>query len=354
MAYEPCKNPNCKSYGKPHPNCRCYGSFADGGEVGKFCDSINHHDKDCEYFSEDSTAHLDAHHATSGYIAAEGLHGLLGMHQHDPEVAMEKYNRSVKKGHKAIERQIEHTFHGGKSDFLDLTKAKNLIDEWVSKGALTHDLNEELYKQNDPQDFAEGGEVKKKREGIHGHPIETAHPHHNIMLQSLKGTASNYLTSLKPQSHESKLAFDDAPDQSLAKKSYDRALNIAAHPMTILDKVKKGTIEPEHIKHFNALHPELNGFLQKKITEKITHMQMKGEKPSYKVRQGLSMLLGTTLSSEMTPANIQAAQASFQTQGGPSPQGGGNAPMKKTSAIAKAPQSYMTANVAAASRQQKQ
>lgn len=32
---KPCENPNCKSYGKPHPNCKCEGavSFAEGGEV---------------------------------------------------------------------------------------------------------------------------------------------------------------------------------------------------------------------------------------------------------------------------------------------------------------------------------
>lgn len=29
----PCQNPNCHSYGKPHPNCRCYMNYADGGDV---------------------------------------------------------------------------------------------------------------------------------------------------------------------------------------------------------------------------------------------------------------------------------------------------------------------------------
>lgn len=47
----PCKNPNCKSYGKVHPNCRCYGNLAKGGEVN-FCDQGMSHDKDCHYFAE--------------------------------------------------------------------------------------------------------------------------------------------------------------------------------------------------------------------------------------------------------------------------------------------------------------
>lgn len=47
----PCKNPNCHSYGKPHPNCKCY-AMADGGEVSHFCLSEKPHDSSCEYFSE--------------------------------------------------------------------------------------------------------------------------------------------------------------------------------------------------------------------------------------------------------------------------------------------------------------
>lgn len=53
--YPPCLNKNCKSYGKPHPNCRCWGGkeplFADGGDVGNFCDSDNQHMPECEHYS---------------------------------------------------------------------------------------------------------------------------------------------------------------------------------------------------------------------------------------------------------------------------------------------------------------
>lgn len=52
MSYQPCKNPNCKSYGAPHPNCRCYGEMADGGEVDSFCSIKRAHQKGCEYFAE--------------------------------------------------------------------------------------------------------------------------------------------------------------------------------------------------------------------------------------------------------------------------------------------------------------
>lgn len=48
----PCKNPNCKSYGKVHPNCRCYGGFAKGGVVQSACDSKSYHHPSCELYSE--------------------------------------------------------------------------------------------------------------------------------------------------------------------------------------------------------------------------------------------------------------------------------------------------------------
>lgn len=47
----PCKNPNCKSHGRPHPNCKCYG-LAEGGEVGFYCDSNQPHQQGCEYYSD--------------------------------------------------------------------------------------------------------------------------------------------------------------------------------------------------------------------------------------------------------------------------------------------------------------
>ncbi len=204
--------------------------------------------------------------------------------------------------------------------------------------------------------FASGGEVKKQEGGIsNDHPVESMHPDQNIILHSIKGRAADYLNSLRPQKYQPKLVFDDEPDTTTQKKAYKRALHIAAHPTSVLDKVRKGTLEPEHIKHLNALYPELNNALQKKLTEKITEAQLKGEKPSFKVRQSLSLLMGAALSGEMTPQNIMAAQATFQSkQNQPQQAGDSGATKSKGSALTKASQSLLTADQAAASRQQKQ
>ncbi len=217
-------------------------------------------------------------------------------------------------------------------------------------------MQNELYNQNsEPHNFAKGGEVKPEHPGMfHDHPMGVAYPQQNILLQGIKGRSANYLRSLKPQKNAPRLAFDDLPENPEAKKSYRRALGIAANPMSIFRKIQKGTLEPEHVQHMNALYPELGEHFKKKITEEIMKQQLSGKKPSYKVRQGLSLFLGVPMSSEMSPQNVAAAQATFQGRG-PAQQAGGNGATKsKPGALKEESQSLLTPNQAAASRQQKQ
>jgi hypothetical protein len=181
-------------------------------------------------------------------------------------------------------------------------------------------------------------------------PIATHYPDQNILLQAAKGRVSGYLNSIRPLKFAPKLAFDSEPDNRDQKKSYKSALDIANKPLSILGKIQKGTVQANDIKHFTSMYPEMHDHLSKKITEKIMEAQLKGQKPNHKVRQGLSMFLGAPLSGEMKPANIMAAQATFQMQQAqPAP-----APKKKLSAIGKTDDHHLTAIQAATGRQQKQ
>lgn len=359
--YPPCLNPNCKSHGKPHPNCRCYGSFAHGGEVKHFCESNMPHTKDCKYYAEGGEvdnldmSQEDPTEAVASYMGHSGLHGLLDMAEKSSDKSLENYQRSIKRGQKKMDMKIDHMFSGGKSDKEDHEKAIKSIDEWIDKGGIMHDIQQFQASQSQPAMFAGGGDVQhvQQTSRLDDPHISNAYPSQNVLLQTAKGRMSNYLTGLKPQKNTPKLAFDDEPDTSKQKKSYDRAVKMAVDPLRILDKIKHGTIEPEHIEHLKCLHPEVDQALQKKITEKITHAQLKGEKPSYKVRQGLSLYLGVPLSGEMSPQSIQAAQATFQNKQ-QQPQGGGGAPKKSTSSLTKSDDAFLTGNQARAARQQKQ
>lgn len=317
MSYAPCKNTNCKSYGRPHPNCKCYGEMAHGGDVKEFCEKGLAHQPGCEFFADGGIATalsvMDPLHAVAGHLAHSGLVGLLKISQdHD----MEKYDRAIKKGHKNIESEIERVFKNERASAPeDRSKHHKTIEDWIAKGGITNDIQQEVYNQNAPRGFSAGGDVTDRHPGVlHSHPIEQAYPDQNIMLQTAKGRASNYLSGLKPQEHTPKLAFDAKPDQTEQKKKYQRAMKIADTPLSIMHDLSKGTLTPEHIQHMQAMYPEVLEAVQKKATEKIIKSQLEGKKPNAKVRQGMSLLMGTSLSGPLTPQSIMAAQSVFQAQ----------------------------------------
>lgn len=358
MAYAPCKNPNCKSYGRPHPNCKCYGEMAEGGEVSG-CNGP--HQSGCEYFSDDGVlgtiGHFDPHHAVAGHMAHGGIIGMLKMAKHQD---LGKYDKSVHHGHDHVEETIDRILRNERHPAMESReKHHKVIEDWIDRGGIFQDIHDERQRQIAPQMMAEGGSVGKTHEGVfHGHPVEHAYPEQNILLQQAKGRVSNYLTSLKPQSDTSRLAFDAPPDQREQKKAYKKALKIADHPMSVLHGVTKGTILPDDIKHLQAMYPEVLDAAQKKVTEKIIHAQLDGKRPNRKIRQGLSLLMGTALSGEYTPQSIQAAQSAFVMQ--PRPQSGdpgaqksaGKSRGSKTS-LTKSDQSYLTGSQALVSRQQR-
>lgn len=347
----PCKNTACASHGKPHPNCKCYGSMAEGGSVEPYCSKEQPHRRECKYFkeggevhAEDVPKHQDANEAVSHFLS-HGIHHVLKMKGESPEKDLDKYNAAVIRGGKTFNGKVESLFGGDKVPNKDKSKAKEAIKEWVDKGGANNDMQQEMFKT-----FAGSQEPGVQ----HGNHIASAYPDHNMMLQTAKGRVSNYLGGLKPQSeNQPRLAFDDAPDDTKQKKTYEKAVDVAAHPLGVLDDVRDGMIDHESLHHFKSMYPEMDNVMQQKLTKRITGAQLNGEKPSYRVRQSLSMLMGTPLSGELSPKNIMAAQATFQNKK-PDPSQGSGQPQKKTGALAKTSQSYLLTSQALAERQQKQ
>lgn len=271
------------------------------------------------------------------------------------------YAKKVDRGNNLIDNSVKSLFNEAGSvvsKAYDSNKDRLQIDDYLQNGGVSNDIRDETINQNHvvPDHFAEGGDVSAPENPSKGlgfdHPVSTLYPTQNIMLQAARGRMSNYLNSLRPQKHAPKLAFDSEPDQTQQKKTYHKAIDMALRPLSILDKVKDGSLDREDLGHFKALHPELEGVLQKKITEQIITSQLDGKKPNYKTKQGLSLLLGTPLSSEMTPLNIQAAQATFQMQKA-APQQQPPKGNKSTSSLTKADDSYLTGNQARVARSQR-
>lgn len=271
---------------------------------------------------------------------------------------MIEYADRIGKGTSYINNTIDAVFKGGSSYVLRETKRGDIekLRNYIDGGGMTQSLRDEMHEQHDVPGFAKGGPVEAPSTTAlhrdHAHIAQNM-PDQNIMLQTAKGRISSYLSGMRPQQDMPRLAFDDQPDTKEQTQKYEKALEIAVNPLSVMQHVQKGTVEPEHIAHLKAMYPELTGHLQQKVTERIVKDQMDGKKPKFATRQGLSLMMGTALSGEFTPQNIQAAQAVFANKKKPEPQDKGSGKPKSEASLTKSDQSYLTADQARQGRQQR-
>lgn len=341
----PCKNPSCKSRGSPHPNCRCYPSLlAKGGSAQFRCDGP--HKPDCEYYTAHAPTPVDdiaaslAHHGFSGLIDG---------------ITAKDHLDGIRKGNAAIKSALDSLFDGGMPDRGRDKKLRDKVHEYLERGGIDQSLKEANYPE-EPQKFAKGGIVERHKKSISPLLKDTSladsMPAHNIMLNATKSKISNYLNSLRPESKSLKLPFDAEPDHTPEKRSYHQAIDLANNPLSILGEIGRGSLEPGHVQHLSGMSPELTDHLQKRITERVMKAQIDEKKPSHKVRQGLSMFMGSPLSSDLTPASLLAAQATFAPKTPPPPPPG--KAKRGTSKLGKSDQAFLTGDQAREMRGQKQ
>lgn len=344
--YPPCLNPNCKSYNKSHPHCRCYDQpimMAHGGDVS-LCQGM--HEPGCEHY-------LDPEEAVAAVLVKLGALRLL------TKTDSEKHSKHIKSGRARIEKAISSLFDDSPMpESSNTDKHNEKLSDYIRNGGIVQNIKAEMYQK--PEDFAEGGEVEDETEYDMDHPISLDNdlsdvsPEQNVMLSTAKGTISNYLNSQRPLPYASKLAFDEEPDSTEHDKNYQKVLNLANDPISILGHIKNGEIDPVQIQHFSTLYPEVNQHLQKKLTERITEAQLSKEAPKYHIRQGLSMFLGVPLDGTLTSQAIQAAQATFQKQKGNAQQGADKPKAKNSKAsLNKIGQAYETSEQSRDQRSQK-
>lgn len=184
------------------------------------------------------------------------------------------------------------------------------LHDYVASNKIQDEMNEQM-----KDSFANGGEVKKR---LVNNRIAEVFPDQGMMMSSAKTRMHGYLNSLRPIDHPG-LPFDTKSENKEQRREYESALDLAAKPLSILDEIRKGSLDLNKMKHFVGLHPELHGLLSKKISENITKMQLSGKKPPYPRRQATALFLGSPLDSTMTPPSIQAAQTAFIPKTPPQP-----------------------------------
>ena len=286
-------------------------------------------------------------------VLADGNPGSVG--------AAIEHAGSIAKGSRTIRDSVAQLFSGEPNAYAAVdSKKKEKIREFVKKGGLPDQIQNQMHAAspatNVPiQGFAEGGEVKDQplppAEVSRKDHLSVAYPEHNMLMNAAKGRVYNYLNSIQPQENVPKLPFDKPPSTAEQGRSYEKALDLAANPMHIMQHIHGGTLTPDHVKHFTNMWPEVHTELSKKMTEHISKQQMDGERPPYRLRQGMSLFMGTALDSTLTPQNIMAAQNVFAQQNAQKQAAGQVKNKKGTSSLSKASESYQTQDQALAKRQ---
>jgi hypothetical protein len=227
------------------------------------------------------------------------------------------YATKASKGATAINKGLEAVFTGGAlQGARNIEVDKQKLRDYIDAGGVDKDMDTALQAQQQgapAPGFAEGGDVAmpQQKSGLH-----ELYPTQTMLLNAAKGRISNYLTSIKPNSNPTKLAFDAPPDMTMAEKHYDDALTVAAEPLSVLKQIQNGTLQASTVKHLTSMYPELYSHLATNINKKVMEAQMKGEAPKYQVRQALSLFLAAPLDSTMSPSSIMSIQSVFQNKPG--------------------------------------
>lgn len=133
-------------------------------------------------------------------------------------------------------------------------------------------------------------------------------PEHQTALAEKITSVSQYLNSLRPQTGKA-LPLDAEPKPTkIQTEAYHQALDLAAHPLSILQKVKDNTLTAQDMTHFRTMYPGLFTRLQEKVTTQMAEAVNRGDKIPYGNRMSLSLFLGQPLDSTMTPQAIQMLQ----------------------------------------------
>lgn len=266
-----------------------------------------------------------------------------------------RYAQKIARGESAVTHAVEGLFKAGEHEGHEwinrnTEKSEENIKKMVEDGGVDREL---VVDQTNPIPgdfgFAKGGEVPSQPKQT----FANAYPAHNMLLNAARGRVSGYLNSIRPLPNQG-FVFDAPTPQKDKKRQYDRAVKIAANPLSVLKSMNKGTLVPDDVKHLNQMYPEVYGHIAKKLTARITDAQLKGERPTYKKRQAMSLFLGAELDSTFTPQAIATIQGMYQMNKGGAQQPQSARSKKSTTSLSKLAPSAMTDSQARTNREQNQ
>lgn len=170
-------------------------------------------------------------------------------------------------------------------------------------------------------------------------------PEAQVSIAKASATAVQYLESIKPKPMKLGPMDREIPPSKQEMARYNRALDIAINPITVLQHVKDGTLQTSDIQDLNSMYPGLYKQFSDKLINDTVSAEATEQTVPYKTKVGISLFLGTELDSSMRPSSIQAAQPKPKAQPQPAPSGT-NGP-KSIKSLSKLPGQYETPTQAA-------
>jgi hypothetical protein len=133
-------------------------------------------------------------------------------------------------------------------------------------------------------------------------------PDHGQHLAQVASNAVQYLNSLRPTSFRPAPLDKEIEPNAEQTEKYNQALTIAEQPLTVMSKIKEGTLTSQDVMHLNKLYPGLYAGLKEKIMDNLIKSQSQDDNIPYKTKISLSLFMGQPLDSTMTPQILQSTQ----------------------------------------------
>jgi hypothetical protein len=333
----PCKNPHCRSYGRPHPNCRCggggvgalagrfyekaknfasgvaesYGSssayegFSSGGSV-HYCTSGMPHDETCPHYADGGAVAENQQFAQDPGLSLDHAileRGLLHVltktgksRSENPGKVAEDYMDAAKRGRKQLDNHAKNLLN---------PDAEPIVPNREDAEALGSHL--EALQQNPAAAESVGGE------------LGNAFPDHQVQLAGKLASVLNHFQAIKPPSSQgAPLDKINAPTPR-EQANYKRQLEIAQNPAMVYQRAKHAMLQPQDMATLQAVYPRLHAAMVNKARDAVVEHKSQGMELPRHVKHGLSQLMGQDLGFLQTPAAAQAiiaANAPMQPPGG--------------------------------------
>lgn len=226
---------------------------------------------------------------------------------------------TMAKGARKISNGVENLFKAGSGkavEEINNDRKNEELKDFMDSGGVDREAQSAAQELSDqPQGYAQGGEIAPLPGVLQPDPLANVWPEQNIMLNAAKGRVSKYLDTVRPLPPVKKLPYDEVHKDPQKEIQYNQALGLANHPLKVLNHIKDGSLLPKHVDAIKQMYPELHQELSKKITTRMMKGNMSGEKkPPYHVRQALSLFLGSPVDSTLSQPGIMAAQNVFSMQ----------------------------------------